>query len=157
ALGAMADLCVKDGDWAGAEHALVRLARLLSEPAEQRAIYERLGEIYSVHAPNLARAEVALKEVLKRSPNDREALTKLVGLYTRQGDVQKAVEAQQEVVAAETDPNARLTSLIDLAKIHENIGRDPRRSEQVLDSARKEFPTSVVALRAMAEFYSRQR
>src|SRR5205085_9008572 len=32
-----------------------------------------------------------------------------------------------------------------------------RRAEQVLESARKEFPTSVVALRAMAEFYSRQR
>ncbi|MDF2697264.1 MAG: Exonuclease SbcC, partial [Labilithrix sp.] len=157
ALGAMADLCIKEGDWSGAEQAYVRLARQLSEPTEQRAIYERLGEIYSVHAPNLPRAEVALKEVLKRSPDDLDVLAKLVDVYKRQGDVQRAVEAQQQIVAASTDPDARLGSLVELAKIHETVGRDPRRSEQVLDSARKEFPTSVVALRAMAEFYSRQR
>ncbi len=157
ALGAMADLCIKEGDWSGAEQAYVRLARLLSDPAEQRAIYEHLGEIYSVHAPNLSRAEIALREVLKRSPGDLAVLTKLVDIYKRQGDVQKAVETQQEIVAAETDPNARLACLVELAKIHETVGRDPRRSEQVLDSARKEFPTSVVALRAMAEFYARQR
>jgi hypothetical protein len=51
----------------------------------------------------------------------------------------------------------RLQRLIDLAAVHETIGRDPRRAEQVLDSARKEFPTSVVALRAMAELYLRQK
>lgn len=157
ALGAMADLCIKEGDWSGAEQAYVRLARLLSDVAEQRAIYERLGEIYSVHAPNLSRAEIALKEVLKRSPGDLGVLARLVDVYKRQGDVQKAVETQQEIIAAETDPNARLACLVELAKIHESVGRDPRRSEQVLDSARKEFPTSVVALRAMAEFYARQR
>ncbi len=158
ALGAMADLCAKEGDWAGAEQAYVRLARLLSDPQEQRAIYERLGEIYAVHAPNLSRAEVAYREVLKRSPNDTIAvLTKLVDVYKRSGDVQRAIETQQEIVTATTDPNARLANLVELAKIHETVGRDPRRSEQVLDSARKEFPTSVVALRAMAEFYARQR
>lgn len=157
ALGAMADLCIREGDWSGAEQAYVRLARLLSDVAEQRAIYERLGEIYSVHAPNLSRAEIALKEVLKRSPGDMGVLTRLVDVYKRQGDVQKAVETQQEIVAAEADPDARLACLVELAKIHESVGRDPRRSEQVLDSARKEFPTSVVALRAMAEFYARQR
>jgi tetratricopeptide (TPR) repeat protein len=157
ALGAMADLCEEEGDWAGAEQALVRLARLLSDPKEQRVVYERLGELYSVRAPNLSRAEVALREVLKRAPDDRAARVKLVDVYRRQGDVPRAVEVQQELVAAETDPDARLASLIELAKIHEDVGRDPRRSEQVLDSARKEFPTSVVALRALAEFYARQR
>jgi cellulose synthase operon protein C len=157
ALAAMADLCIKEGDWSGAEQAYVRLARLLSDPAEQRAIYEHLGEIYSVHAPNLSRAEVAFKEVLKRTPDNLGVLTRLVDVYKRQGDVQHAVETQQQIVSASVDPDARLASLIELAKIHETVGRDPRRSEQALDSARKEFPTSVVALRAMAEFYSRQR
>ena len=157
ALGALADLCIKEGDWAGAEQAYVRLARLLTDPAEQRAMYERLGEIYSVQAPNLSRAEVAFKEVLKRAPDDLGVLAKLVDVYKRQGDVARAVEAQQQIVTATVDPDARLTSLIELATIHENVGRDPRRTEQVLDSARKEFPTSVVALRAMAEFYARHR
>jgi cellulose synthase operon protein C len=157
ALSAMADLCEKEADWNGAEQALVRLARLLTDDKEQKAVYERLGEIYSTRAPNLSRAEVALREVLKRSPADLEVLAKLVDVYKRMGDVPRAVETQQEIVGHATDPDARLRCLVELARIYENIGRDPRRSEQVLDSARKEFPTSVIALRAMAEFYARQR
>lgn len=157
ALAAMAELCAKEGDWAGVEQSYVRLARLLDTPEEQRAIYEKLGEIYSVHTVNLSRAEVAYKEVLKRAPGDIGTLEKLIDIYKRQGDVARAVETQQQIVAEATDPAARLQRLIDLAQIHETTARDPRRSEQVLESARKEFPTSVVALRAMAEFYARQR
>ena len=37
----MAELCAKQSDWAGAEQAYVRLARLLATPEEQRAIYEK--------------------------------------------------------------------------------------------------------------------
>lgn len=157
ALAAMAELCAKEGDWQGAEQAYVRLARLLATPEEQRAIYEKLGEIYGTHTVNLSRAEVAYKEVLKRAPNDIATLEKLIEIYKRQGDVAKAVETQMQIVAEASDPVLRLQRLIDLAAIHETTARDARRAEQVLESARKEFPTSVVALRAMAEFYSRQR
>lgn len=157
ALSALAELCAREKDWTGAEQAYVRLARLTTDPSEQRDIYARLGEIYSVHAPNLSRAETAWREVQKRAPNDVGVLHKLVDVYKRANDVAKAVETQQEIIAAEADPNVRLQGLVDLASIYETVGHDPRRSEQVLDSARKEFPTSVVALRAMAEFYARQR
>ena len=157
ALAAMAELCAKEGDWAGAEQAYVRLARLLTTPEEQSAIYEKLGEIYVVHTVNLSRAEVAYKEVLKRNPGSIATLEKLIDIYKRQGDLARAVETQQQIVAEATDPGVRLQRLIDLAAIHETTARDARRAEQVLESARKEFPTSVVALRAMAEFYSRQR
>ena len=157
ALGAMAELCAREGDWAGAERAYVRLARLLDSPGEQRAIYAKLGEIYGTHTGNLSRAEVAYKEVLKRAPGDVATLETLVELYKRQGDLEKAVETQTEIVSGVADPAARLRRLIELAAIHELTARDARKSEQVLESARKEFPTSVVALRAMAEFYARQR
>ncbi|MDB4944948.1 MAG: Exonuclease SbcC [Labilithrix sp.] len=157
ALAAMAALCSREGDWAGAEQAYVRLARLLVVPAEQREVYEKLGEIYGTHTGNLSRAEVAYREVLKRAPADLPTLEKLVDLYKRQGDLERAVETQTQLVAASNDPAARLQRLIELAAIHEATARDVRRSEQVLESARREFPTSVVALRAMAEFYARQR
>ncbi len=157
ALAAMAELCAKEGDWNGAEQAYVRLARLLATPEEQRVIYEKLGEIYAVRTVNLSRAEVAYKEVLKRAPNHIGTLEKLVDVYKRQGDVARAVEMQQQLVSEASDPTLRLRRLTELAEIHETAGRDARRAEQVLESARKEFPTSVVALRAMAEFYARQK
>lgn len=157
ALGALAEVCTKEADWNGAEQAYVRLARLLATNEEQAAIYAKLAELYAVHLGNLSRAEVAYKEVLKRTPKDVATLSKLVEVYKRQADVSRAVETQQQIVAEATDPKDRLARLIELAGIYETVGRDPRRAEQVLDSARKEFPTSVVALRAMAELYARQR
>ena len=156
ALSAMAELCVKESDWNGAEQAYVRLARLLATPEEQCAVYDKLGDIYSGPALNLSRAEVAYKEVLKRAPKDPIALAKLVDVYKRQGDVSRAVETQQVIIGEATDPKERLERLIELAGIYE-VAHDARRAEQVLDGARKEFPTSVVALRAMAQFYARQR
>lgn len=157
ALAALAEVCTKEGDWPGAESAYVRLARLSPDPADQRAIYEKLAEIYSVHAPNFSRAEVALKEVLKRAPADVTAHEKLVEVYKRQGDLPRAIETQQALVAVSTDSSERLKRQIELAGIFENAGRDLRKAEQALEAARKEFPTSVVALRALAEFYGRQR
>jgi tetratricopeptide (TPR) repeat protein len=157
ALRAMGDLCARLGDWAGAEQAWIRLARLLSEPEEQKAVYARLGELYAVHAVNLSRAEVALKEVLKRDPNDSATLARLVDVYKRQNDPARAIEAQQQLIARATEPDARLARLIELASIYETAGRDLRKAEQTLESARKEFPIAVGALRALAEFYQRQR
>ena len=81
ALSAFADLCVAQADWDAAEQALVRLARLLPTPEEQRDVYARLGELYSRHLLNLSRAEVALKEVLTsrsgRRRDDGEARRRL--------------------------------------------------------------------------------
>ncbi len=156
ALGALAELCVKEADWNAAEQAFVRLARLFTSPADQKRIYGRLGDIYAEHLNNLSRAEVAYKEVLKRAANDPETLQKLVVLYTRQGDVPSAVEAQQKLAAETSDAGLRLERLVALAEIYETVGRDLRRAEQALEAARREFPTSVVALRALAEFYKRQ-
>ncbi|MCL2724526.1 MAG: hypothetical protein FWD69_08830 [Polyangiaceae bacterium] len=156
ALSAMAELCAKEGDWAGAEQAYVRLARLLPTDDEQRAVYEHLAEIYAVHTVNLSRAEVAYREVLKRAPSDVATREKLIEIYRRQGNVAQAVAVQQELVAEATNPELRLTKLMELARIYEVVGRDARRAEQVLESARREYPSSVVALRTMAEFYSRQ-
>src|SRR5205085_9898847 len=122
---AHAEICAKEGDWNGAEQSYVRLARLLAGENEQRAIYEKLAELYSVHLNNQSRAEVAYKEVLKRKPNDPATLAKLIDVYKRQGDTARAVETQQQLVAEATDPAVRLQRLIELASIHETAGRDP--------------------------------
>ena len=155
ALAAFADLCVAEGDWEAVEQALVRLARLLPTADEQRAVYARLGELYSGNLVNLARAEVALKEVLKRAPEDIDTARKLVDVYKRQNDAARAAELQQELIARSQSPEEKRAGLLELAAIHENTAHDNRRAEQTLEAARREFPQDVGLLRALAEFYVR--
>jgi tetratricopeptide repeat protein len=154
ALSALADLCVSERDWEAAEQALVRLARLLPTPDEQRSVYARLGDLYSAHLVNLSRAEVALKEVLKRAPEDVETTEKLVDVYKRQNDSARAAELQQELVAKAQSPEEKRRRVLELAAIHEHVAHDDRRAEQTLEAARREFPQDVAVLRALAEFYT---
>lgn len=155
ALSAFADLCVAQRDWDATEQALVRLARLLPGPEEQRDVYTRLGELYSKHLLNLSRAEVALKEVLKRAPDDVGTMEKLVDVYKRQNDPARAVEMQQQLVGRAASPEEKRRRIVELSLIHEQTGHDNRRAEQTLEAARREFPQDVAVLRALAEFYLR--
>jgi predicted Zn-dependent protease len=155
ALSAFADLCIAQKDWNAAEQALVRLARLLPTPEEQKGVYARLGDLYSHHLLNLARAEVALKEVLKRAPDDHETTRKLVEVYKRQNDPARAVDLQQELVERAQSPEERRERVLELASIHERVSRDLRRAERTLEAARRDLPQDVVLLRALADFYAR--
>ncbi len=157
ALSALADLCATLKDWPAAEQAWVRLSRLVPDSNDQRRVYERLGELYSEHAVNLSRAEVALKEVLKRAPDDVPTLERLMGVYRRQNDGARALEIAQQLLKLATAPEDRRRRLMDIASIHETTTRDLRKAEQALETARREFPSDVGALRALAEFYQRQR
>lgn len=155
ALFALAGILAKESDHEAAEKAYVSLSRLVLEPEEAKRVFEALAELYAGPLANLSRAEVALKEVLKRFPEDLASLEKLVAVHRRQNDVSRAVEVKQQVVSLAKTPEERLTRLVELAHIHETTGRDPRKAEQTLEAARKEFPLSVVALRALAEFFAR--
>lgn len=157
ALSSFADVCVSQEDWDAAEQALVRLARLLPTPEEQRGVYARLGELYSHHAINLSRAEVALKEVLKRAPDDLDTMAKLVEVYKRQNDAARAVELQNELIQKARSPEERRARFVELALIHEQTMHDTRRAEQTLEGVRREFPHDVAALCALVEFYHRHR
>ena len=157
ALTAHADLCAKMADWSAAEQAWVRLARLLATPEEQRAIYSKLGELYGQHAVNLSRAETAFKEVLKRAPDDIGAMERLIDVYRRANDAANALNMQQQLISRAIDPADRRRRLIELSSIYETTSHDMRKAEQSLETARREYPTDVAVLRALAEFYTRHR
>ena len=157
ALAAFTDLCLAQSDWEVAEQSLIRLARLLPTPDEQRVVYTQLGELYSHHLLNLSRAEVALKEVLKCAPDDVETASKLVDVYKRQNDSARAVELQQQLIQRSQSPQEKRQRVIELSLIHEETAHDNRRAEQALESARREFPQDVALLRALAEFYTRHK
>ncbi|MET0595319.1 MAG: hypothetical protein ABW133_21655, partial [Polyangiaceae bacterium] len=155
ALGVFADVCGRENDWGGAEQALIRLARLVPDTAEQAAIYVRLGEIYDKHLPNPERAELAYREVLRRIPGDVTAQERLVGVYSRIGDATRAIEMEQGLLQAATTPDMKRKRVVELAIIYEQVAKDPKRGETMLEAARKEFPNDVELLAALAEFYQR--
>ncbi len=157
ALGVLADVEMKAQSYHGAEQAYLRLARLVASPDEQLEVYRALASLYFTHLLNLDRAEVAHREVLRRAPGEIETLERLVEIYRRKGDAPRGVEVQRQLVDLAMSTDEKILRTKELASIHETVGRDVRRAEQTLDALRREHPTSVAALRALAEFYWRQR
>ncbi|NUP13456.1 MAG: hypothetical protein HOW73_46050 [Polyangiaceae bacterium] len=154
ALQSFANLCFSDGDYEGAEQALIRLARLTSEPERQVAIYLQLGELYDDSLPNDERAELAYQEVLKRIPTDERAREKLIALYRRVGQMARAVEEQNVLVNGAENPDDKCQRTVELAEILEESG-ELKKAESTLVVARKAFPKSDAALRALVLFYQR--
>ncbi|WP_129573090.1 hypothetical protein [Sorangium cellulosum] len=154
ALSAFADVCAGEGDWAGAEQAWIRLARLVPDPDKQVAIYLRLGELYDEHLPNAERAELAYQEILKRAPGDVSARERLVALYKRAGDGARALEQQNVLINAAEAPEQKCRRTAELAEIYESMG-DMKKAEATLLTARKTWPKDDFALGALARYYQR--
>ncbi len=154
ALAAFADVCGREEDWSGAEQAYIRLVRLIPEPREQADIYKKLGEIYSRHAPNLERAELAYNEVLRRLPEDLHAQEQLIDICERSGSFDRALELQTRLLHNAVAPEDKRRRTIELALVHERSG-DARKAESILEAARKEFPNDATVLGALAEFLKR--
>ena len=155
ALLAFADLCGREGDWDGAEQSMIRLARLVVDPAKQAEIYLQLGVIYREHLPNPERAELSYREVLRRVPDSIQARERLVEIHAEQKDVEKALAVQGELLAAAKDPETKRQRTVELAGLQEKVVGDVRKAEQTLEALRKENPNDSHVLRALAEFHVR--
>ncbi|HEY4106300.1 MAG TPA: hypothetical protein VGM44_20515, partial [Polyangiaceae bacterium] len=155
ALEAFAEICLDEGDWSAGEQALIRLARHMIEPQRQAQIYRRLGELYDTSLPNPERAELAYKEVLKRDPDDADAVARLVLVYGRMGDKATALSMQSDLLARAKTPEEKRDRTIALAIVEEQIVGDRKRAEATFDKARKEWPYDSAVLRALAEFQRR--
>lgn len=152
----LAELLLLEEDYRGAAEALIRLAKLRREVEELRWIFFELAGIYDRHIPDVRRAEAAYRRVLKLVPDDLPAMERLAELYRREGMRPQAVEMLEALVKTEISPDRVRAHQLALAAIFEEAG-DARRAEQALETARRASPTDIETLRALAEFYGRQK
>ncbi len=156
ALEAFALTAAMEEDWGGAEQALLRLTRLVSNVQQQGEIYRKLGAIYLDHLPNLERGESCLREVLKRNPEDIQAQERLIDVFRATGDASKAIELGTQLVNQAQSPDAKREQTIRLALIHEQLEGNANKAQEILDRLYKQAPSAASPLRALAEFHRRQ-
>lgn len=155
ALEAFADLCLNEGDWTGAEQSLIRLARLVPDADKQAVTYRMLGDIYLDHAPDYERAELVLREVLKRKPQDEDAQARLVEVFRRTGDAAKAIELCSTLIESADSPEQKRRHTLQLALIHEQVEGDKEKARSIFERTYKQAPTSIASLQALADFHRR--
>jgi uncharacterized protein HemY len=155
ALEAFADLCVAEGDWSSAEQAFIRLARHVPDPKRQAQIYKKLGELYDGAIPNPQRAELAYQEVLKRDPDDTGAVERLIAVFGKLGQPERAVELATRLLERATGNEEKRDRSLGLALVLEQIVGDRKRAAAAFEKARKDWPHDSAVLRALVEHHLR--
>ena len=155
ALEVYASLSAADGDYAQAEESWIRLARIFADPEKQVHVYRKLAALYVEALPNIERAELCYREILKRKPDDPAATDGLVGVYVRSGDATNAVKLQTELLDRATNNDEKRDRTLVLSRIYEDAKKDKKSAAGILDRARKTWPHDSAVLKAVAEFHAR--
>ncbi|MBP9111259.1 MAG: hypothetical protein KBF88_00555 [Polyangiaceae bacterium] len=153
----LADSAERSNQWATAESALLSLLRAEGTPGDQAKLYERLGSLYQDKLDNPSRAEVCFLEVVKREPHADKSLEKLVDLYLARGEVDKAIEHHDARRNAASERSVRFARTFELSRLIEDHKGDLRSAERVLEELKKEYPRAIEPLRALFDFYKRQK
>ncbi len=156
ALRTLAGWCRDDGEYREAADALVQLARGSSDPGTLAHAFFALGELYDGPLPDPRRAEIAFTRVVALAPDDPRPIERLIALWMRQSNHERAIRALSHLLTSTNEHSARRDGyVVQLAQAFTALG-DEHQAEKTLEDARQVTPGSLRLLRALAELYERQ-
>ncbi|MEM8609516.1 MAG: hypothetical protein AAGF92_20610 [Myxococcota bacterium] len=142
-------------DWQGATEALIRIARLRRSTEEQVSAFSQLAEVYDLHLGDQARAEAALRQVLKLAPARTETLDHMARVLSVQGKAKEAARVLDDLVGRTEQDDRQVDFRIRLAAAIESAGH-ARQGEAYLEQLRTERPTDIDVIFALADHFDRQ-
>ncbi len=151
----LAELCLADAQYREAADALIQLARITTDTQVLAFAFYELGVVYDEHLPDARRAEIAFTRVVSLAPADLRPVERLIALWRRGAQPERAMRALRHLIAGCQEPPQRIAYVIELAQVLQEQN-DLRAAEQVLDEARRDAPASVPVLGALTALYERQ-
>jgi tetratricopeptide (TPR) repeat protein len=120
----LAELYVRDGQWAEAADRLRQVVSQTSVPEAMRLdAHARLAAILDERLADPERARASVEAVLAADPRHPAALGRLVQLEIRRGRLDAASEAAGRLVKTATEPEDRAEALLALARVETARGR----------------------------------
>ena len=156
ALAALAQLHLKENDFAGYSEVRVREARALRGKAEAVEALLDAGRVYreQVGAPDKARA--CYEEALRDAPNNPEALRALAALLAAESHWDEARGVLEQLLVTEEEPAARAGTLSELARIAWDGMSDAGLARSRLDEALTLVPDHLPAILEIADIYYKE-
>lgn len=156
ALRALVRLSPLASDWTNTADAMIRLAKSTQDNDERVEMLFGLGDVFERHLHDGRRAEAAWRRALQFDPTDRRTLARLADLHAAAKEPAKESEALLSLVQRAPQGAERVQLQLRLAAVYDAGLSEPQKAEQVLESARREAPTDLDVLRALAAFHTRR-
>jgi tetratricopeptide (TPR) repeat protein len=148
---AIADLASEHGNRQQAIYAVTARVPLERDAGVLRSLHYRLGALYADH--DAASALSAFRRALTYRPGDKDCLSRITDLAIATADWQVALDACDQLVKAERDPDVLAVHLQRAATIFSQGLGDRKRAERMLQLAFDSAPTSPECLRLIVKFY----
>ncbi|MGC4066556.1 MAG: hypothetical protein QM784_18355 [Polyangiaceae bacterium] len=153
-LALLSHILVVSGDGEEAEQHLIRLAACAHDEGLVLEAYRQLATLYETTLEQPARAEIAYREILRRSPGD-PAGDQLVSILLNLDQPAEAVAVLLELVEHSKDTPLEKGRHLELARIYDAVLGERRRAEEVLERARRKWTNDAQVLRALTSFHVR--
>jgi tetratricopeptide (TPR) repeat protein len=148
---AIADLASVQSNWEQAANAVSARIPLERDAAILRTLHYRLGVIYAEH--DAAKALSAFQSALTCKPGDESSLIQIADVAIAGGEWQVALDACDQLVAAERDPEKLALHFHRAATVFARGLGDQKRAERMLHLAFDSAPTNHECLRLLVAFY----
>ncbi len=155
-LRAHAEICRTLGQHAAAESSLAALSERLEPGEERTTVLRSLGRLYQHELGAFDRAMTAYEAVLEAQPDDFETAQALVEVYCHLELAEKATSLLIQIIQRLSSDTEKKAAAMQLARLYEDVAKDPRRASATLERARRAWPLDADVLQAMTEFMERQ-
>lgn len=152
----LADFYRDDEDYQKAIEHFVAAAKLSEDKEASQKLFFALGELYMDHTEHKELAEKSFLRVLGWDKTHGPSLERLVSLYVRQGNPNRAAQALEHLIRSAQDDDTRIVKMVQLAHLlQEHLGR-PDQAERVLVEATRVDPLDLRPFDALFELLRRQ-
>jgi tetratricopeptide (TPR) repeat protein len=156
-LRALADLAIERGDRLEAARSLRLVAESCGDPAEQRRLYEQIGDLH-LALGNMAAAREAYEEAVARieadSPEQVPLLEKTLAAQRAEGSLRTAIETARRIADIVVEPKERAVRRCEIASFEMEQGNFDRAAD-LLEQAIVDDPSDETALWSLCEAYER--
>jgi tetratricopeptide (TPR) repeat protein len=147
---AIADLASEHAGWQAAVDAIQARIALEKDPRILHMLWYRLGSLYVEHDPPQALPAFQRAVAVRSTP---AALSRVVDLAIRAGSWQVALDACDQLVTTEREPEQLMRNLHRAATIFARGLGDPARADRMLQLAFEAAPTSAEGLERLVRYY----
>ncbi len=149
-----ARLASRDERFDDAETLWLKLASQTSELERQALVYRELAHLYAESLNQPERAELAYRELFKRQP-DHEEVEQLVEMLRERGALPEAIELLTQMIDRSTEVTTERRRLVRLARLRDEDSGERRKAEELLERARRKWPTDPAVITALFQLYQR--
>jgi len=134
-----------------------RRAELTEDPASRKELHLQAGHLFLDKFNNQAEAIKSFESVLEVDEYDPTAIAQLKDLYSRRRDWEKMLFVQQRELALLTDPQERLTQLIEIARSAANKIKKASVAIELWTSVLEQDPDNIEALENLEAMQEREK